>query len=227
MDISRFIVRLTIGLFFIFLGLSLFLDQLGFVNSFWSTVFNLWPLLLVIWGILFLIKRKLVAALFLLFFGVAFLLSNFFNISICSVWPLLIIIVGLLVLIRPGRQWNWENFGKVTNVKRDSINESVVFWSYNEAVKSDNFVGGKIDCIFGGFKLDLREAKISKESAFLEVNCVFGGGELILPKNVRLDTDFSSVMGGVTNKATTSTKSTDPLLRIKAAAVFGGIAIKN
>src|SRR3989344_2510222 len=86
MDISRFIVRLTIGLFFIFLGLSLFLDQLGFVNSFWSTVFNLWPLLLVIWGILFLIKRKLVAALFLLFFGVAFLLSNFFNISICSVW---------------------------------------------------------------------------------------------------------------------------------------------
>jgi len=220
-------VRVTIGLFFIFLGLSLFLDQIGLVNSFWATVFKLWPLLLVIWGILFLIKRKLIPAIFLLFIGLAFLLSNFFSISICSVWPLLIIMVGILILIRPGRYWNLEKFGIATAVKKDSINESVVFWSYNEAIKSDNFTGGKLDCIIGGFKLDLKEVKISKDSAFLEMNSVFAGGELILPKNVRIDTDFSSVMGGVTNKAITSAKSTDPLLRIKAAAVFGGIVIKN
>ncbi|MEP7103279.1 MAG: DUF5668 domain-containing protein [Candidatus Dojkabacteria bacterium] len=226
---NNFTARVIVGLFFILLGLSLFLDQLG-LNFFGFNIFNFWPLILIFFGFMLLVQRKFIGGLFLLLIGFAFLFSIVFHFSIFAViWPLIIIFVGISILLRPDRyselkgDYSSEN---TSTVSRDFINESVVFWGMDELVKSDNFEGGKLDCVFGGFKLDLRDAKISKDRARLEINCVFGGGELYLPRDLRVEVESTSVMGGVTNKAV-SGKATDPIIRIKATAVFGGLEIKN
>lgn len=227
MNSSNFFPRLMIGLFLVLLGLGFFFDQLG-LNVFGFNLFNLWPIVFIIWGLWCLATRKFTAAMFLFLIGFAFLISNFFNFSVWSViWPLFIVILGVSILFKPSRHWggNWAEQG--SEAKKDTLNESVVFGSYNEVIKSDNFKGGKLDSVFGGFKLDLSNVKIAKEGANLEVNSVFGGGEVIVSKDVRVDVENSSVMGGVTNRATTSTKVSSSLLRIKASAVFGGVDIKN
>ncbi len=228
---NGFTVRLVIGLFVILLGLSLFLNQLG-INLFGFDVFSLWPLLLIVFGIMMLLRRHFIGAMFFLVFGFAFLFSTVFNFSIWAViWPVMIICVGISILFRSGRHYgDWGDFtayATTAAVNSDRINESIVFWASDQIVQSQNFSGGKIDCVFGGFKLDLREAKLSSDGARLEINAVFGGGEILLPKDIRLELEPVGVMGGVSNRAVSSGKSEDKVLRLKVAAVFGGVEIKN
>jgi predicted membrane protein len=223
----NFTSRLIVGSFFILLGLGIFSNQIG-LSFFGFNIFNLWPIILIVVGIVLLINRKIFAASFLLIVGFAFLFSTIFNFNFFTlVWPLLIIMIGISILFKPQKYYHdWDKMQQMHEVSKDHVNESVFFWGLNETIKSDNFMGGKIDCVFGGFKLDLRNVKLTTDNVFLEVNTVFGGGELILPRDIRVQIESASVMGGVTNN-TVSGKAEDKLLRIKASAVFGGIEIKN
>lgn len=131
------------------------------------------------------------------------------------------------MLFRPGKNWFNGNEGYSNSVlNKDRLNEDIVFWGADFNVKSENFSGGSIDTVFGGFKLDLREAKLSEGNSTLEVNAVFGGGEVIVPKDMRVEVETSAFMGGVTNQTSNSAAS-GSTLKIKATAVFGGIEIKN
>jgi len=223
---SGVITRILVGLFLVLLGIGFMLDQLG-LNFLQFNVFNLWPFIFILIALPMLLKKQIIGGLIFLTLGCAFLFANFFGYSIFGmIWPIIIIIVGISIIFRPKR---WDNhddsFSNSSTVEKDWINESVVFWGMDYVVKSDNFEGGKVECVFGGFKLDLRKAKI-KDDAALELNAVFGAGELLLPRDVRVQVESTSVMGGVTN-STMSGKTEDPLIRIKASAVCGGVDIKN
>lgn len=223
---NGFVARVIIGGFLIMLGLSFFLKQIGFDLGF--NVFNLWPLILIAFGMWFLSKGRFIGALIMIFFGVAFLTSNFLGFSIFAVfWPMIIIFIGFSILFKPHTNWNFGSDSSGSISSKDSLNESVVFWGLDEVIKSDNFRGGQVDAVFGGFKLDLRGAQISKDDAQLEVNAVFGGGEILVSKGMRVEVETAAVMGGVVNKATTANNNDQPLLKIKATAVFGAIEIKN
>ena len=225
MNNDGFVVRIVIGFFLVLLGLSIFLDQIG-INLFGFNVFNLWPLILIVLGVWMLLKRKLFPAVFLLALGVAFLASTIFGFSVFQImWPLIIIFIGVSILFKPHK--NWGNHGDASFLNKDRLDESIVFWGLDADVKSDNFVGGKVECVFGGFKIDLRDTKISNDGARLEISCVFGGGEIVVPQDVRVELESDGFMGGVSNKARASNNSSDPVLRIKASAVFGGVEIKN
>ncbi|MHC1716841.1 MAG: LiaF domain-containing protein [Candidatus Dojkabacteria bacterium] len=91
---------------------------------------------------------------------------------------------------------------------------------------SNEFKGGEINAIFGGYELDLREATISKDGAKLSVNAVFGGAEVFVPKNCRVVTNGSGVFGGWDpNVKPNDVKN--PVLEITGSAVFGGVEIKD
>lgn len=214
-----------IGIFLVLLGTGFLLDQLG-LNVFGFNVFNLWPLIFFVIGLPMLVRRNFVGGAIFITLGIAFLCANFFGYSIFAViWPIIIIIIGFSIIFRPKHgHGRWRDSESI-EVTKNHISESIVFWSMDEVIKSENFEGGEVDCVFGGFKIDLRNAKI-KDGAMLELSCVFGAGELLLPRDVRVSMEGSSVMGGVTN-STISGKEGDPLFRIKASAVFGGIDIKN
>lgn len=223
MNDSGLLTRIFIGLFLVLLGTGFLLDQLG-LNFLGVNVFNFWPLIFFVIAIPMITKRNIIGSVIFLTSGTAFLLSNFFGYSIFAIiWPVIIIAIGFSIVFRPNKYKPISGQGR--RVTKDSVNESVIFWGMDQVIDSKNFEGGKIDCVFGGFQLDLREA-IIKDGAELEISCVFGGGELLLPRDIRIQLEGTSVMGGVSNN-TSSGRDTDPLFRIKSTAIFGGVEIKN
>lgn len=214
---------IIIGLIFIVLGIGFFIDQLGIDLGF--NIGSLWPILIILVGLFLLFKRSFFAGFIITGLGVAFLVSQLTTINAFAIfWPLIIIAVGLSILFRPKHE-NWSSGAH--NVNSDRINESILFWGADWRITSKNFKGGKIDTVFGGFKLDLRDAEITPEGATLSVNSVFGGGEIIIPENMRVEARGDGIFGGWSNKFRSSTDSTKPLLKINGSAIFGGIDIKN
>jgi hypothetical protein len=107
------------------------------------------------------------------------------------------------------------------------LNESIIFGSIEKDCKSQNFKGGKVDCVFGGLKLDLRGIKVAKEGAELEINAIFGGGEIWVSEKTRVVSQGSGVFGGWENKYSTDNTAGLPILRLTGTAVFGGVEVKS
>lgn len=94
-------------LFLITLGVIFLLDNLGVVQgSFWDTLIQLWPLLLVLIGLDSIYKGEgMVGAAFMMGLGVVFLLANF-GVLIVDVWrvvlrlwPILLIAIGFDIVV--------------------------------------------------------------------------------------------------------------------------------
>jgi len=74
----------------------------------------------------------------------------------------------------------------------------------------------------------LSEAKLAKEGASLEITCLFGGLEIIVPKNVIVETHGTPILGGWKNKTTPKpTSSKVSILNVTGTVIFGGVEIKE
>jgi predicted membrane protein len=208
------------GILLIGLGLYFFFDQFGFIRL----PFSLWPVLIITLGLfLMFVKKKFTGGALVVALGGIFLFSEIFNVDGFAVlWPLMIIAVGVSVLFRPRGNYMQAHTG---TVNQDSINETAVFSGLDLKVVSDNFIGGKIETVFGGFKLDLTQAKIA-EGAEIKIESVFGGGEFIVAKDVRVEFSGSAVFGGWENKTIPAGKDV-AVLKVNTSAVFGGVTAKN
>ena len=83
----------------------------------------------------------------------------------------------------------------------------------------------KINAIFGGVKLDLKNAIIDQD-VVINASAIFGGIDIYVPKNVKVKTKSVPIFGGVNNKANISTDEKSHTIYINGTAVFGGIEIK-
>ena len=59
----------------------------------------------------------------------------------------------------------------------------------------------------------------------IEVTAVFGGVELIVPRNAKVIVQNTSFFGGVDNKMRFGNPNAEHTLMLKCSAVFGGIDI--
>jgi hypothetical protein len=77
----------------------------------------------------------------------------------------------------------------------------------------------------GGISLDLREANLSGEVTEIFVFAMMGGVEIILPPDVRLESDGFAIMGGFEDqlKEPASRDPNAPLIRIRGFAIMGGV----
>ncbi len=165
---------------------------------------------------------RVVLGLFLIIIGVNFWLG----INLWSIfWPLVLIFIGLMILLRPPEKSNWDRETVVS--EEDKIDEVVIFWGIDKKVRSENFRGGKIVTVFGAGKLDLSEAKMKEESVEMEVAAVFGGIEIIVPRDWSVSSSGAGVFGGFDNKAVTPKEKITGKMKIEGAAVFGGVTIRN
>jgi hypothetical protein len=144
-------------------------------------------------------------------------------------WPLVIIGVGASMLWRHARPaTGHQQDGESSEEYPFDLN--FVFSGTDRQVYDKDFKGGRINAVFGGFKLDLLHADIRSGPAVLEVNAVFGGGEVRIPDSWAVEIQGSSMFGAMEDK--TRRYQPDPTqpvktLVIKGAVVFGGIVIKN
>jgi hypothetical protein len=111
-----------------------------------------------------------------------------------------------------------------------SLNEVAIFGGGKRKVTAQDFRGGELTAIFGGFEVDLRHAGMTTDSAVLEVNTVFGGAEIRIPYSWTAVVQGVGIFGGYGDETEPPEPATNPKskkLVIRGAAVFGGVSVKN
>lgn len=221
--------RFLFGVLVVVIGITLLFEQAGifpiFSKYIWFSVSRFWPLILIFLGAKLLISKNDIPGIILLLVGVAFLSSTLFSWNFFSVlWPVVIIAIGISILFRN------ETQGKpnvtTSSTDKNYLSESVVFWGVDRKVKSKEFKGGEFNVAFGGLELDLREAKIAKGGAKIHINCAFGGVEVFVPKDCRIKTKGTGILGGW-NPEVKDRGISEPVLEITGGVIFGGVDIKE
>lgn len=221
-------VKIIFGLSLLVIGCLLLIERLGVFLPFsintWEIIGYLWPLVLVAIGVKLFFENNTTGGVILLTLGSVIFLTNVFNWNFFSIlWPLLIIALGVSILIRKEEDhFNVES----SEYTDDYLKDSIAFWGSDRRVTSKSFKGGEINVAFGGLTLDLRDAVISKDGAKLNVNAAFGGIDIYVPKDCRVKTNGTGILGGW-DPQIKGNDIKEPVLEITGTAIFGGVDIKD
>ena len=224
---------LVVGIVLVALGAIFLLERQGLVPS--DLLYHLWPLILVIIGLTKLFGPRegeetgeRVWGTLLVLFGALLLVGEFGypQFRFFRIWPFALIVLGIYVV------WSTLQSRQAGSVSSDAQLDSVnIFGGGQYRIGAKNFRGGRILAIFGGFELDLRQADIEGAEAVIEVNALFGGGEIKVPETWHVVVSGMGIFGGygdetrspVPNPAAPAAKT----LILKGVAMFGGVGIKN
>jgi predicted membrane protein len=218
------IATLVVGLLAIIAGVTLLLDRFGLINA--VHVFRLWPLVLIAFGVNSLIQNRgrghIVAGGMLVLVGVLNLLFYFHYFNWGQLWPVLIIGFGLLLIWEALRPKSYPSF---TNADGSAHS---VFASVEKKIVSRDFKGATVESVFGSTEVDLLQAEMLDDRAYLNVNSVFGSVEIRVPDSWNVIVEANAVFGSCENKTRPPLPTTTPkTLIIRGDAVFGSIEIRN
>ena len=84
--------------------------------------------------------------------------------------------------------------------------------------------------IWGGAKLDFREADLLEGETVVDILAIMGGVEVWVPKDIDVEVAGTAIMGGFTHLSQVASEAPEdadaPLLRITGIAVMGGVEVK-
>ena len=215
------------GLVIVLIGMLFLAQNLGYLQnySFWRYL----PGLLILFGFYQLFVNRFKAwfgPLLLIFIGSFLLLATLKIISWATfgsmIWPIILILVGLSIIFhhcKSSRRYQPES--------NQYSHGFSAFSEQNRKVLATDFTGAEITTLFGGYKLDLAEAKITQPPAMIQTTIMFGGADIFVPQdwNVRLDT--IAFFGGSSDKRKISNQNKDqPDLIITGTIFFGGLDVK-
>ncbi len=184
------IILIATGIFFLLPSVINF--PFNFIQLFW-------PLLLIIFGLLIILKRN----------------ANVHYHPYCH--------------FHTRNNENKNYFGTAINVNNDYIVTTNIFSGEKRIVTSQQFKGGKITCIFGGSEIDFTQARLDDGIQVLDIACIFGGTSLIVPSEWEVRTEIVSILGGFADKRYNipGIKDKNKTLIIKGITLFGGGEIKS
>ena len=164
-----------------------------------------------------------------LIIGIGLLLWRRDVIEIGMLWklivPIILILVGISCIFKGKIDKKIESEIQKINKTNDN-NYCTVFSGQEVNLSDEKFDGANLTSVFGGIDLDLRNAKINSDT-LIDVKCVFGGADILVPDNVKVKISSSSFFGGVDNKKKNiDDQNKKYTLYIKATCVFGGVDIK-
>ncbi len=93
---------------------------------------------------------------------------------------------------------------------------------------SEEFTGTEVTTVFGGYKLDLRDATLPRGRAVIDMNTVFGGAQVIVPEDWNVIVENRSIFGGFEDRTRHPAESVginDVIFR--GTTMFGGVQIRN
>ena len=248
--------RWLIGVGLIVFAVLLFLDNIGI--RFLHLIIHNWPLALIIVGAgLLMVEQKSnmstragrILPYFLIGAGAVFFAGRFFGFNIGSlIVPLVLIFFGVHFL-RPhghskkclkqlklgthGELKEAEEELKEAGVAADDENKIDIFTVLgggDYSTRSQNLTGGTITAIFGGAKIDIRDADTEKDVIEIDIQALFGGVELRVPPHWQVTVKVLPVLGGVANKTTCLAEKMQVKkkhLILTGNAMFGGVDIRN
>lgn len=139
------------------------------------------------------------------------------------IFPAILVFIGLSLLFK-------EKVGnkvkeKIKTLNEEGLEEYYATFSGQEINKAgEEFKGASLNAIFGGIDLKLQDTKIQKD-ILINATAVFGGIDIIVPSNVNVKVQSTSIFGGTDNKITKQTENI-PTIYVKAFCLFGGVDIK-
>lgn len=224
-------VRWIPALILIAIGGAFLLNNLHILR--FHDLFQYWPVVLIALGLFRLVdsseaNQRVVGAILIVIGGV--LLAGtlgFFYFSWNTFWPLILIAAGLLMLVQ--RLSVSVGFTPSNQSTVNWLHEAAVFSGGKRRIRGD-FKGGKLDCIFGGYDINLRQATMSADSAELEINAIFGGAEVKIPEDWEVVMRGTGVFGAFSDETSHPDSRIYPTpkrLVLKGAAIFGGVNVKN
>lgn len=220
--------RVLWGIVLIFIGVIWGLNRTGVadINIFfdgWWTLFIIVPS-----AISFFEKgNNKISSLIFLIIGVLLLLAaqGLFEFEI--LWeillPAIVVLIGLSLIFGNKVDFNVKEKTKCLDSK-DTENIFAAFGEQNVNKAGENFEKANLNAIFGAVKLDLREAKLEKETV-IGAWAIFGGIEILVPKDCIVKVKGTPIFGGISNERKNN-EDAKKTIYIEEYAVFGGIEIK-
>lgn len=244
--------KVLMALLFILAGGLLFSRNMGFITEEWFNLLVTWHSLFIISGIYSIVRRRFVFGSVLLLIGVYLLGSKlmwFPDNSQALLWPLVLIFIGVLFL-KPHRHKNWEErrmfihrkmAQKMANRKmgiqeeQQCQSEDGFLYSNNSlgavrhVVFDELFKGAKISTYFGGTTIDLRHTHIAPGETYIDVDCNWGGIELYIPSDWKIQIMCNCFCGGCEDKRWQGVhlEKEGSTLLIRGNVSFGGLEIKD
>jgi len=106
--------------------------------------------------------------------------------------------------------------------------EAAVFGGVDRHISVQDFHEAQCTAIFGGCKIDMRDAQIQGREAVLETYAIFGGVEIRVPDDWEVVNRNVTIFGGVSDHRRHSPRGPDTkTLILDGATVFGGTEVKN
>ncbi|MEI6575435.1 MAG: DUF5668 domain-containing protein [Bacteroidota bacterium] len=216
------------GLVLLF-GVALLLKNTNLINEqTWSFLFS-WEMLIIAIGALNLFDKNRGFGLVMILVGSFFLINNHFDLpfNLSQIfWPVLLIVAGVFLILGASRFKHFKS--NYTDQKVDDFFDDVaIFGGMDRTIHSDNFRGGKVVAIFGGSKLNMNHVTLSPGMNLIEMVCVFGGTQLMIPADWNVKLEVISIFGGLADKRPPVPVDMSKTLVIKGVVIFGGGDIKS
>lgn len=139
------------------------------------------------------------------------------------IFPIIIIAIGLSVIFKGNFN---RNIKQIESINKDGLVEySAIFGAQELNFPGKEFKGASLTAVFGSVSLDLRQAIIN-EDIYISSTAVFGGIDILVPNNVRVEVSSTPIFGGTTNKAIQPIGENPPTIYINSTSIFGGTEIK-
>jgi predicted membrane protein len=228
--------RHVAGIILIILGVVFLLDELD-IFYFGDIIRIYWPLLIVFYGLgsLFDKSKSKVFSAIVLVFGVIVQLNKleYLNEGIMSYFlPSVLIIVGINMIFESEKnkkkvEINFDKADFDKNATNENyISHTALFSGMELKVVNDDFVGARLNAIFGGIEIDLSNVKTNKKVIVIESNAVFGGIEITIPNDWNVKIEGTPFFGGFSMNHKRPVIENAPTVIFKGLALFGGVEIE-
>ncbi len=232
--------KILSGVLVIAFGTLFLMDRAGMNIPNWLYS---WEMILVAVGVVSIAKNPSQAFGYILMaIGGVFLINEFKPDTIDQqlIIPALVIVIGVSIL------WKGLGFGKKCEKKTthfqtvvfdeskenstsDYFESKTVFGGTEKNVVSKNFRGAKITSIFGGTEINLTNADL-QQPATIDTTTIFGGLTIAVPANWRVQSELTTVFGGVEDKrplVNSSETEDHKVLILTGNCFFGGVEIHS
>ncbi|MFA6876900.1 MAG: LiaF domain-containing protein, partial [Parabacteroides sp.] len=151
-------------------------------------------------------------------------------------WPNILILIGVIILFhlfKPRKKeaqhcYNTKESFETSTSENGFVKINDVFTSSKLIVLDPVFKGAQIRCSFAGTILDLRRTKLEDKETYIEIDCDFGGINILVPENWKIKTQMNTFVGSCDDKRFTDMTVIDAehTLFIRGKLSFGGIELR-
>ena len=195
-----------------------------------------WTLFIIIPSAISLITEKdKLSSLGFLAAGVILLLAaqNVFDYDVAwkAILAVFLIIIGLTIIVKTTfhNKNDQEVAKKVKEAEKDGKtmdSQMAIFSGSDRTYKDETFQGSNLVAIFGGASLNLRHAKIDKDTV-IKAFTLFGGIDIIVPDDIKVKLKSGFIFGGFSDDRKNASDKGKYTIYIDAAGGFGGITITD